>query len=632
MDVGGIFATLGLDTQPFVSDLARAREAMKILDSEVERLRSDLASGAIGWKVYSDQMRDVMTASNTIRGTIRDVGREFSLSGQQMQKFAYLVDDLQYLEEQGLRPILNNLTQIHPMVGIVAIAGNTLYKNWDRLKEVIGAGRTRTEAEDMERLAKATEKTADEGERVNEYKRRGKLLDQTSDPTKLRKEASQAAVEAIQNAGGQAGFIKAIDETRTAGGRAQFTEDEQRDINYIKTGKGKRTPILTDLMEAATGETKEARGERLMGEVLKRAQIRREKEIAEQLGRALEDTGGADMKALIGEVGKNTKRFAPGLAGDLMASDPADIARQKALDDAGEVNAENMEKRAADKKKADAEKKRADHEKQVEIDKQAKDLMPGGLLGDYALSEDAVADQLSQAAGEPVPKEHAAAVFKALMRQYEEAIASEARQNGGDRDAAIALLSRRAADERFRDKKPSMEDAANARGEKREQTAEQRAHDREVREIVAEFAPDMKGKIDSGIKHANRIGADPERADEELRAKVQQALVGRVADALLGDVAAELVRRRRNDFVGKMAGKALNARPVGAGVGAPAPAAKRKGAAPAKNPHRARDAARAAKNRGNPEVTQAMREMSAKFADLSGKFGKLLTDGISLKA
>jgi hypothetical protein len=114
------------------------------------------------------------TATYAVATATNEVGAAFSVNGNKLQVFAQGLDDLQYVPEQGLRPILNNLIQISPVLGIVALGVSVVYSHFEDLAGLFGQGATRTEAEEMEALGKATKRTADEEERYQKLKQREK--------------------------------------------------------------------------------------------------------------------------------------------------------------------------------------------------------------------------------------------------------------------------------------------------------------------------------------------------------------------------------------------------------------------------------------------------------------------------
>ena len=94
-----------------------------------------------------------------------------------MQQLGYVVDDVQY----GFKGIANNIAPLLTSLGagaglagtvaIVSIAATQLYERWDDIARLMGAGGTETEAQRMEKLEKATSRTAEETAVLVKYKR-----------------------------------------------------------------------------------------------------------------------------------------------------------------------------------------------------------------------------------------------------------------------------------------------------------------------------------------------------------------------------------------------------------------------------------------------------------------------------
>lgn len=132
---------------------------------EVERALKDLhaayAAGSVTASRYKEEIRDLAqeqtrltraiegqataagraeaSGANVGRGLSRGLGEAggaFKTVGYKMQVFGQTLDDLQYVGEQGIRPIVNNLMQISPAVGIATIAFKTLYDHADEARAI----------------------------------------------------------------------------------------------------------------------------------------------------------------------------------------------------------------------------------------------------------------------------------------------------------------------------------------------------------------------------------------------------------------------------------------------------------------------------------------------------------------
>lgn len=205
INVGSIVADLDIRTGNLDRGLARARQALDAVDQELRQLDSDLDAGAITLTAYTARfmalgrttaeltthMNAAYSATTTLHTGLevynQTAGRMVSHTarmGQGLMQLGYIADDIQY----GFSGIINNVAPLAQSfasaagvavpqanaiaagVQIAAVAAYQLYVNWDRLTEALGVGTTRTEAEEMERLAKATSRTADEQDRLNKYK------------------------------------------------------------------------------------------------------------------------------------------------------------------------------------------------------------------------------------------------------------------------------------------------------------------------------------------------------------------------------------------------------------------------------------------------------------------------------
>lgn len=123
---------------------------------------------------------------------------------QGLQKLGYAADDLQYVFQNGmgLRPIINNLMQVSPLVGALALAADLLYRHWDSVEGLWGNSKAKTEAQLMEELAKKTGLTADETRRLFEWEqKRDTIKAQSQGRTAVDKSRNETANRAIIEAG-----------------------------------------------------------------------------------------------------------------------------------------------------------------------------------------------------------------------------------------------------------------------------------------------------------------------------------------------------------------------------------------------------------------------------------------------
>jgi hypothetical protein len=136
---------------------------------------------------------------------------QFSGLAMGMMQVGYMIDDIQY----GFQAIVNNIAPLGMSIAtafgasipqaqafaataqIAGVAAYQLYKNWDNLMDAMGTGRVRSEAEEMKELAKATERTADEEERLLQFKEREQAVKRQES---MRPEAEEKSSKAFREA------------------------------------------------------------------------------------------------------------------------------------------------------------------------------------------------------------------------------------------------------------------------------------------------------------------------------------------------------------------------------------------------------------------------------------------------
>jgi hypothetical protein len=125
----------------------------------------------------------------------KDAGGNFLGLTQAIRQVGYVADDLQY----GFQSIVNNVSPLAEGlirgatsagslreafaslttrialaatgIQVVTVVGYQLYAHWDKLMDLFGRGATLTEAESMDKLEKATHRTAEETKLLNKYKK-----------------------------------------------------------------------------------------------------------------------------------------------------------------------------------------------------------------------------------------------------------------------------------------------------------------------------------------------------------------------------------------------------------------------------------------------------------------------------
>jgi hypothetical protein len=159
--VGGVEATVSMDTSGIAPGLTALKSGMEAAGAEIAKLEAKVAA--------SSRWTDRWMVG------LGGVGAEANKTGYRLQVFAQGLDDLRYVPEMGLRPILNNIVQISPALGIAAIAAQGFVSAMGGMegisKTLFGESKTLTEADRMDTLAKNTKRTADETKLLNEHKK-----------------------------------------------------------------------------------------------------------------------------------------------------------------------------------------------------------------------------------------------------------------------------------------------------------------------------------------------------------------------------------------------------------------------------------------------------------------------------
>jgi len=310
--------------------------------------------------------RDQAKAAREAAKALKDAQNEASGAGHRIQIFAQSLDDLQYVPEQGLRPILNNLTQIAPIAAIVGIAAQLLYTHWDKLLNLFGSGKSKvaSQAEEMERLASATRKTVEESKKLNQYEKTKDGYDTIRNTTSTDQDEQSSAVEAaIKERGGDA-VLDAL------GGLDAFKKESN--VNLDRKAMRK---VMQDRLDASSksaqeiGPVEQAQNIEI-DEALKdtkkfeeyflkfRGALRPEdlKRDASQLREAGKEVAGIELekakndpealRALLAKIGPEAGKLPAGLFGELENALPENRKAQAEIDAAGEAQSAKLKEEA----------------------------------------------------------------------------------------------------------------------------------------------------------------------------------------------------------------------------------------------------------------------------------------------
>lgn len=141
--------------------LKQGKASFDELMVSIENLKADFDAGTVSQTEYADQFMKLATeagkankeiekleaetarASRTMAAStdgiaktsagLEKISTHSKSSGQGLQKMAFFLDDMQYVGEQGLRPILNNLMMIDPKLFFVALALDQVIRHWGEL-------------------------------------------------------------------------------------------------------------------------------------------------------------------------------------------------------------------------------------------------------------------------------------------------------------------------------------------------------------------------------------------------------------------------------------------------------------------------------------------------------------------
>jgi hypothetical protein len=197
---GGVVGQVILDTSQVQPAVAQLQSSLNTVDVSMGKLNKSAAASAGGMANF----------------------------GSRMMVVASFADDMQY----GLRAVVNQIPQVTMAFGmgaglagaisIAAVAVNQLVNHWDDLVSVFTTRGPETAAEEMQRLAEKTSKTADEQERLNTLKEREQQIEAQR---ARRPEAEQAAGRAAGGAIQEAPY-----DQLTADVRGRFLIEEQGKI------------------------------------------------------------------------------------------------------------------------------------------------------------------------------------------------------------------------------------------------------------------------------------------------------------------------------------------------------------------------------------------------------------------
>ena len=239
---------------------AKLGAAVKLAEQKFKALYDQLGRGDAATMAAAGKLSDLQKQLDKAGGSSKQ-------TGQTLTQLGYVVDDLQ----AGFRGVANN---IQPLLGsipalaglaapvaIASIAVYQLYEHWDKLAGLFGQGKLKTQAEEMDELAKKTGKTADELARLLQLQERqaaakaqaeGKTPAQQAQAQGVRAAVVSAPYEQARDAVGKLhgdAFRKAAPQEL-----AEEKEAAQWDVNHYQAARetlNKITPGHGDKMLAS---------------------------------------------------------------------------------------------------------------------------------------------------------------------------------------------------------------------------------------------------------------------------------------------------------------------------------------------------------------------------------------------
>lgn len=351
-----------------ITRLNDAQDRLRVTMGKVNQAAVNQAAALAAMGGAANRAAAASTAAPRTPGGGGGFGSGSMSGGMGLMVLSQTIDDMQY----GFRAIVNQIPQIGmglasmfgasaeagmkfgAVLGIVGVAVNYLINHWDELMDHMGFGKVLTEAEQMEKLGKATKLTADEQERLNRFKQAEKTGQELGDKKASGVEKTTAEVKAAigemgdERTSGRGKLVNGLVQARRASGHGtKIDEEEQRQLDIIKRDFGG-----TKYGKQLEGKLRAKIQERLDTEDVTRA--------GDTVDKATFDS--ERRKGLISEMRANPQAFPAGAANKLDAIVPvksaAEIAGEKEDPEVARTNAFNEEiaNKAREARKAEDER------------------------------------------------------------------------------------------------------------------------------------------------------------------------------------------------------------------------------------------------------------------------------------
>ncbi|WP_435016706.1 hypothetical protein TA3x_004280 [Tundrisphaera sp. TA3] len=489
-------------------------QAIQQETANINALNAQLQRGSISQAAFGASAgRSAMNIAAAQR-EIKAIGSSTGISAYKMQQFAGTLDDLQYVGEMGLRPIINNLMQIAPVAGIAALGVDLLWRHWGSLMRLMDVGMPQPALEGPELLAANLKKATEEMEEL--MKKTSLTWVEIQKLQKLQADVKEMKQQEKDESEVQGMLDGQSEREREVGGGVKKALDEAG-------GKNALDELIGNL-----AENKDAKGNVFNT-------VNRKMTSPEQAAKDLIRTAGNGDEASRAEILANLK---PGsnFAKQLNANSPeTKLAkdREEARDAAEEEEQKEKDQRY---------EKRKDRDK-----KQAKDIANDILKGKNAnkMLDGDVSD-------DDIKKELAARGLRTddptLLKRVKGATEARANELGADQSTKEGLGSLDAG-------KKSLMDENNKKA------ADDRKKELDKKVDAAEKAnPGIADLFKNSIKGAMQIDGTPLRdAQNDLLYKFADQLGPDVARSLIADAGGKAQEEMISDYTGEKVAQSENA-------------------------------------------------------------------------
>jgi len=306
--------------------------------------------------VYAQSIANLTQQLKAAEKQVSEAGGKFAAMSQGLVQLGYAADDAQY----GMKGLANNIQPLlmslglgaglAGIIGIVVTATVVLTEKWDRLMSAMGMGRAKTQAEEMDELAKATERTVEQTARLEDYQRRQAAADSLKGGRpKAQAEQEQATREAINEAGGLDRLTAGMTAVRSKGlGGLNPLAEGYSEFQSAKEQFDNPARFATRTAAGTVGNTAEVREKALaaMNRARDKNRTDTQKQIKDLMAKAVAgDT--AAFGALMGEVRNNPGAFPPDALKQLQQGAPEAVHGRKIQGLMNDINSdmEKFEKR-----------------------------------------------------------------------------------------------------------------------------------------------------------------------------------------------------------------------------------------------------------------------------------------------